>query len=149
MTTLREFPSERILRSFGLRCTPGRLALLKILAEANQPLSQEQIAALLKETKQSLNKVSIYRALKSFVITGLVHRAFLQNRVWHYELSFRCSTKQCHPHFHCYICGDTFCMPQVSVPLASGLQEGFVLKRQQVRLEGMCPKCKDANVKWS
>ncbi len=147
MTAMREFPPERILRSFGLRCTPGRLALLKILAEANHALSQEQIAALLKQTKQSLNKVSIYRALECFVETGMVHRAFLQNRIWHYELSFRCSVKQCHPHFHCYICRCTFCMPQVSVPLASGLEEGFILERQQVRLEGICPNCKDAKAK--
>lgn len=149
MITLREFPPERILRSFGLRCTPGRQALLKILLLTDQALSQEQIAAHLKETDQSLNKVSIYRALESFVETGLVHRAFLQNRVWHYELSFRCSEKQCHPHFHCYICRCTFCMPQVSVPLASGLEEGFVLERQQVRLEGMCPNCKDAKIQWT
>ena len=142
MIALREFPPERILRSFGLRCTPGRLALLKILSEADQALSQEQIATLLKETDQSLNKVSIYRALESFVEAGLVHRAFLQNRVRHYELSFRCSTKQCHAHFHCIACGDTFCLPEAKVPLAEGLKKGFVLHRQKVHLEGLCPKCK-------
>ena len=134
---------QETLREFELRCTPGRKALMKILLRAKQALSQEQIAEKLEAQEQELNKTSIYRALETFEEVGLVHRAFLQDRVWYYELSHQCSETQCHPHFHCLSCEKTSCLPNAKVPLAKGIKRGFVLQRQKVRLEGLCPKCNE------
>ena len=142
MTDKQKRTVRDMLRGFGLRCTPGRKTLLDILLRQKKPLSQEQIAKKLHRRRQHLNKATIYRALETFVDLDLVHRAYLQDRVWYYELSRRCSKKQCHPHFTCTACGSMFCLPDVRVPLAKGLDKDFVLQRQQVRLEGLCPKCK-------
>jgi len=130
---------ENMLRQAKLRCTGGRVAILKVLSAASKPLTRQQIASELG--KSGLNKVTIYRALERFVGAGLVHRAFLQARTWHFELADNCSESQCHPHFTCSDCGITHCLTEVSLPMAKSPYKGFVIDRQRVQLEGLCPEC--------
>lgn len=104
-----------------------------------KPLSQEQIARQLG--KKSFNKVTIYRTLESLFKVGLVHKAFIEKRAWHYELAHNCTESQCHPHFTCTSCGNTHCMMGISLPMAKSPYKGFIIQRQQVRLEGLCPDC--------
>ncbi|MHC4256346.1 MAG: Fur family transcriptional regulator [Planctomycetota bacterium] len=101
-------------------------------------------AVKLRRTRQRtavLTTLTIYRVLEKLLDAGLVHRAFLRKRTWHYELSHNCSEKQCHPHFTCTDCGDTHCLTDVNLPMATSPNNGFVFQRQQVRLEGLCPRC--------
>jgi len=128
-----------MLRQAKLRCTRGRVAILEILAASTRPLTREQIASELG--KKGLNKVTIYRALERFVRVGLVHRAFLHARTWHFELADNCSESQCHPHFTCTDCGQTHCLTEITVPMAKSPYKGFVIDRQRVQLEGLCPEC--------
>lgn len=130
---------REMLRQGGLYYTLGRAAILSILLAADKPLTRRQITSRLG--KKGLNKVTIYRALDSFIQAGLVHRAFLHNRTWHFELAHHCTQTQCHPHFTCNICGDTRCLAELSVPMIRGLKKGFVAHRQRIELEGLCPKC--------
>ena len=130
---------ENMLRRAELRCTRGRVAILQVLSSAKRPLTREQIASELG--KKGLNKVTIYRALERFVQAGLVHKAFLHSRTWHFELADNCTESQCHPHFVCTGCGDTHCLPEISLPMTKSPYEGFVIGRQRVQLEGLCPEC--------
>jgi Fur family ferric uptake transcriptional regulator len=131
--------ARRALQDARLYCTEARIAILKVLLQAVTPLRQDQIAEQL--TERILNKVTVYRTLESLVVAGLVHRAFLHDRAWHFELADHCTEKQCHPHFTCTSCGVTHCLTDISVPLARIPDKGFVINRQQVRLEGLCPAC--------
>ena len=139
MKSKPDLQARKMLKEAKLYCTKCRVATLKILAKAGKPLSQEQIAKRLG--KKRLNKVTIYRILESFCKAGLVHKAFTEKRAVHFELANRCSEIQCHPHFTCTNCGITNCIVGVSVPLVKGVKKGFVVQRQQVRLEGLCPAC--------
>jgi len=130
--------ARHMLRETKLYCTEARVAILRVLLEANGPLRQDQIAGW---ESHKLNKVTVYRTLDSLAEAGLVHRAFLQTRAWHFDLADHCSEKQCHPHFTCTNCGVTRCMTDISLPLAKIPQKGYVISRQQVRLEGLCPAC--------
>jgi Fur family ferric uptake transcriptional regulator len=130
---------EKMLDEVKLRCTRGRVVILKALAAAKKPLTPEQIASELG--RRGLNKVTIYRSLERFVKVGLVHKAFLHNRTWHFELADNCSESQCHPHFTCTECGTTQCLMGVSLPMARSPHKGFVIDRQRVQLEGLCPEC--------
>jgi len=134
-----DLQTRQMLKAAKLYCTKCRVAILKVLAKANRPLSQGQIAQRLG--KNRLNKVTIYRTLESFCQADLVHKAFIHKRAEYFELSDRCSEIQCHPHFTCKSCGVTSCLVGLSVPLVKGLKKGFVIHRQQVRLEGLCPQC--------
>jgi Fur family transcriptional regulator, ferric uptake regulator len=127
-----------LLRSAELRLTEPRAAILSVLLETGAPLTQEQIAERIGTAAP--NKTTIYRTLMSLVEKGLVHKAYLEERTWHFELAHHCGKHQCHPHFTCSACQQTQCLPEVSMPLIQ-LPEGYVMQRQQVRIEGVCSNC--------
>ena len=134
-----EIEARRMLKKTKLYCTESRLTILKVLAEAGKPLSQDQIAR--RSGKKHFDKVTIYRTLESLLRVGLVHKAFEEKRATHFELANNCTEHQCHPHLTCSSCGDTHCLTQISLPMTKSPHQGFVIHRQQVRLEGLCPKC--------
>ena len=130
--------AKEMLASAGLRCTRGRVEILQVLQRAKSPLAEEEIQAQLH---RNLNRTTVYRTLESFITAALVHRCFVRERAWHYELAHDCRPAQCHPHFTCTCCAHTYCLKKVFLPLADDVPEGFVIKRQQVRIEGLCPNC--------
>jgi Fur family ferric uptake transcriptional regulator len=131
--------ARHMLKEAGLYCTEARVAIMKVLMEAAGPLSQDQISGQLES--RTLNKVTVYRTLESLAEAGLVHHAFMEDRAWHFELADHCTEHQCHPHFTCTRCGVTQCMTDITLPMAVIPRKGFVITRQQVRLEGLCPAC--------
>ena len=134
-----DLKAREILRIADLYCTKSRLAILKILMKADKPLNQEQIAR--RSGKQQFDRVTIYRTLESLLKVGLVHKVFVAERAWHFELAHNCTEHQCHPHFTCTGCGKTHCLTGMSLPMAKSPHKGFIIQRQQVRLEGLCPAC--------
>jgi Fe2+ or Zn2+ uptake regulation protein len=131
--------ARQVLRNAGLYCTEPRIAIVKVLLRASRPVRQDQIARRL--ARKVINKVTIYRTLESLMKAGLVHRAFMQERAWHFELADQCTEMQCHPHFTCSNCGVTHCLTGFTVPMATSPYKGFIIHHQQVRLEGLCPAC--------
>ncbi len=105
------------LSSAKLRRTSARMAVLTALLKTDRPLTREQISDM--TGSHAPNKVTIYRTLESFVDADIVHKAFLQDRTWHFELAHNCSKHQCHPHFSCTGCGQTHCMTDVAMPMAN------------------------------
>ena len=132
--------AQRLLKDAKLRRTRQRLDILNVLIEANAPVNQGQIMTRLGN--DSPNKVTIYRVLESLMTVGIVHQAYVQNRCAYYELGHNCTAQQCHPHFTCVSCKETCCMKDVHLPMAKS-NNGFVIKHQQVRLEGLCPNCNE------
>ena len=134
-----EMKARGMLKTAKLYCTAGRVAILTVLMKAGKPLSQDQIAR--RSGKNHFDKVTIYRTLESLLGVGLVHKVFIDKRARHFELSHNCTESQCHPHFTCTSCGETTCLTEISLPMAKSPNKGFVIRRQQVRLEGLCPAC--------
>jgi len=134
-----EIKAREMLKAAKLYCTAGRVMIFKVLMEAGKPLSQDQIAK--RSGIEHFDKVTIYRTLESLLGVGLVHKAFMDKRTWHFELARNCTESQCHPHFTCTSCGNTTCLTGVTLPMAKSPHKGFVIHRQQVRLEGLCPAC--------
>ncbi len=134
-----DLQSRTMLKTAELYRTKVRIAILKVLMKADEPLSQNQIARRLG--KKHFDKVTIYRTLESLLKVGLVHKAFIEKRAWHFELADNCTESQCHPHFTCTNCGSTHCLTEISLPMAKSPRKGFIIHRQQVRLEGLCPAC--------
>ena len=134
-----DLQAHNMLKAAKLYCTKVRIAILKVLIKANKPLSQGQIAQ--RSGKKRFDKVTIYRTLESLLKVGLVHKAFIEKRAWHFELAHNCSESQCHPHFTCTNCGSTHCLTAISLPMAKSPHKGFVIHRPQVRLEGLWPAC--------
>jgi len=134
-----DLKARQMLKSAKLYRTAGRVSVLKALLKADGALRQDQIAERLG--KKRFDKVTIYRTLESLVKVGLVHKAFVQRRAGHFELAHNCSETQCHPHFTCTNCGRTHCLTDMSIPVVKKRHKGFLIQRQQTRLEGLCPAC--------
>ena len=134
-----EIKAREMLKAAKLYCTSGRIDILMVLMKAGKPLSQDQISR--RSGKNRFDKVTIYRTLESLLEVGLVHKVFMDKRARHFELAHNCTEHQCHPHFTCTSCGDTHCLMGISLPMAKSPHKGFVIHRQQVRLEGLCPGC--------
>lgn len=139
MKSERKQRIENLLLSAGLHRTKPRAAILGVLMHTHKPLTQEQIAATLGTA--IADKVTIYRTLERFCRVGLVHKAFMQKRAWHFELADRCTETQCHPHFTCEECGVISCLVGLPVSIIKSAKKGFVIHRQRVQLEGLCPRC--------
>jgi Fur family ferric uptake transcriptional regulator len=131
---------DKLLISAKLKRTGPRRAILEVLLKAGSPQTADEIVQIMGKTGP--NRVTIYRTLESMADAGIVHRAFMDERSQHYEPADKCSEHQCHPHFVCTGCGQTRCLTEVSVPMATNPPAGFTIERQQVRLEGLCPECK-------
>lgn len=134
-----ETKAKDLLKAAGLNFTKTQILVLGELLRADRPLSREDLLEKLSE--YSPDKVTIYRILEKLCKTDLVHRVYIQKRAWNYELAHHCGEKQCHPHFTCNNCGKTFCMTDSTVPLVKNLKKGFIIQRQQVKIEGLCSSC--------
>jgi Fur family ferric uptake transcriptional regulator len=132
--------SKSLLSKAGLRRTGQRVTVLSAMLEANKPVSADELD---RKYCNKVNKVTIYRIMESFLEAGLVHKAFLRKRTQYFELSDNCTAEQCHPHFTCTDCGQIRCFPEVLLPMAKSPYKGFVIDRQMVQLEGICPECNE------
>jgi Fe2+ or Zn2+ uptake regulation protein len=144
-TKIRE-QVDKLLRSAKMKRTEPRRIILEILVVRNSPQTADDIFSAIGKTGP--NRVTVYRTLENLVATGLVHKAFVGKRSQYFEMADKCGEHQCHPHFVCEDCGRTNCLLGLAAPIVRGLREGFVIRRQQVRLAGLCPQCADraANV---
>lgn len=129
-----------LLREAGLRRTRGREGVLRVLLGAGKALSEGEIGARLRGEGR-VDKVTVYRVLGRLEAAGLVHRAYVRGRRWHFELAEGGGSGGCHPHFSCVGCGQTYCLLEARAGVVEGLAAGFVVRRQRVRLEGYCPRC--------
>ncbi|MBN1816963.1 MAG: transcriptional repressor [Sedimentisphaerales bacterium] len=139
MSPAQEQAARTLLETASLRRTRPRLLVLQSLLQASYPVTQEQIAEQLGD--KSPNKVTIYRTLEALCTAGVVHKAFLQDRTWHFEPAHNCSEHQCHPHFTCIACGQTTCLMDMQVPAVKSTHNGYTIHRQRMQLEGLCPNC--------
>ena len=131
--------AKEILKVAKFNCTKAQVLIAKELLKADRPLSREELIQHLGQNCPGT--VTVYRILERFCDQGLVHKVYLRSRAWKYELGHNCTIKQCHPHFTCSECDETFCLTGSSLPLIKDLKKGFVIHRQQVNIEGLCPSC--------
>ena len=89
--------ATQILRDASLRVTPCRTSLLDLLLRARDPLTQKELMASLE--KRGFNRVTIYRALQTFLNVSIVHRIVTEDRVWRFAITL-CGHRgqgHCHP----------------------------------------------------
>jgi Fur family transcriptional regulator, ferric uptake regulator len=90
---------KEALKEAGFKTTPGRLQLLELLQQIDEPLT---VLAIQKRLHSKINEVTLYRALEAFAAAGLVRRVDLGHDHAHYELSLG---RAHHDHVVCTNCG--------------------------------------------
>jgi Fur family ferric uptake transcriptional regulator len=134
--------SERLLRDFKLRSTPNRQEILHLFLLRNYALSHGDIE---KEIENNLDRVTVYRTLKTFLDRGLIHKVLDDEGSLKYALCKEaCTTAghhHDHVHFKCVQCGQTNCL-NVEVPNVR-LPKGYRATEANLLIQGVCERCSD------
>lgn len=132
--------SDRLLKTFRLRSTPNRQEILHLFLEKNYALSHHDIE---KAVQNSLDRVTVYRTLKTFLDKGLIHKVLDDEGTLKYALcNDTCTTAEHHHdhvHFKCTKCGQTNCL-NVEVPPIK-LPKGYKPNEFNLLIQGVCQQC--------
>ena len=135
--------AKDILKRNGLKFTENRRVILNQFILTDYALSYSDIDSMIK---RKLDKVTIYRTLKSFEENGIIHEVVDGSSQVKYAL---CNSNSCssehhndtHIHFKCNDCQKTYCIDDIMIPKIKLPQE-FQLESQSVFIQGKCEKCK-------
>ncbi len=132
--------TRQILKDFKLRSTPGREAILLTFLKLDFALSHGDVE---REVPASIDRVTLYRTLKTFLDKGLIHKVLDDEGSLKYALCNEACTlvhhHHNHVHFKCTKCGQTNCL-QVDIPSVK-LPKGFQPKEINLLIQGICEKC--------
>lgn len=136
--TRREARLRDLLHDRGLRVTSQRIAVLRALSRAKQPISHPELAERLAD--QGMDRSTVYRNLLSLTDAGITVRTALGDNVWRYELMRdEAENHGAHPHLVCDDCGTVACLPESAVRLEDG---DLGIEVDSVQLRGRCSDCK-------
>jgi len=132
--------SNRLLKSFKLRSTPTRQEVLHLFLRKEYALSHGDIE---KAIHNSLDRVTVYRTLRTFLDKGLIHKVLDDEGSLKYALcNDACSTSDHHHdhvHFKCEQCGQTSCL-DIEIPVVT-LPKGFQPHEINLLIQGICDRC--------
>ncbi|MAW64753.1 MAG: transcriptional repressor [Flavobacteriales bacterium] len=137
--------AKEILKSNGLKLTENRRVILNQFISTEYALSYSDINSMIK---RKLDKVTVYRTLKSFEESGIIHEVVDGGSQVKYAL---CNSNSCssehhndtHIHFKCNDCEKTYCIDDIMIPRIK-LPSQFQQESQSVFIQGKCEKCKTA-----
>lgn len=127
--------AEDIIHQKGLKSTPQRLAVIRCLLDAEQPLSEQQIK---ESIGTELDRVTFYRTMKTLQEEGIIHPVLIEEKETVYALSINHEKE--HAHFVCDSCHKTLCL-EADQHLVASLPQGFRLQHSRILIHGICDKC--------
>lgn len=132
--------SNRLLKNFRLRSTPTRQEILHLFLKKDYALSHSDIES---EIADDIDRVTVYRTLKTFFDRGLIHKVLDDGGSLKYALcTAACSETEHrheHVHFKCVQCGQTNCL-DVEIPNVK-LPKGYKSKEVNLLIQGTCQNC--------
>ena len=135
---------NRILRERGLKATPTRLKILKLLAKSDQPLPAKDLFRKLGAApgQKRFDTVTLYRNLALFEKSGLIAPIQLKDGALAFELTAGGNSHH-HHHFVCEDCGLIehldFC--GLDLPTKALERRGYKNVHHRLEFFGVCPAC--------
>lgn len=132
--------SEETLLRHGIRPTAVRILVLEAMSHFENTFS----LADLETVADTLDKSSIFRSLNLFAEHHLVHVVEDGSGATKYCLcrnDHACRIEEMHCHFHCEVCGKTYCLDHTHIP-AIRYPEGFEVREVNYLIKGRCPACR-------
>lgn len=138
-----------LLKEYGLKNTPGRQAVLEVLARSEEPITAEEVYRRLLAAEQERGRgkksrcaclSTVYRTLSVLAEKGLLLRGAGPEGTLTYQLR-----DSRHRHYLiCTGCGSAVPIP--GCPLEAleqslGAQTGFSITGHNLELYGLCPRC--------
>lgn len=125
----------------GLRLTPQRDLLLRVLSRATGHPTADELVRRVREVLPTVSHATVYRNLQELVRAGLIGTLDVAGGAAQFEVN-----PDEHHHFVCRKCGrvwDVY-LDRVDVrvdrrrtPIA-----GFTVDRREVQLQGLCAACR-------
>lgn len=129
------------LHDAGLKATPGRLRVLRLLQEAARPMSHAEIErGLERQGGERLDRVTLYRVLDALAAGALAMKAVDARGVSRFSASEGRRQHASHVHFRCTACGRVFCL-EAPPPPPPSLPQGFSLEAADYDVRGTCATC--------
>lgn len=133
--------TAEILKENKLRVTSCRRDVLDTFLGRSVALSHADLEEALKE---NFDRVTIYRTLKTFLDSDLIHKVLDDSGTAKYALCHHSAEEPHHDHEHvhfkCEICGKTNCIEEISLPKIN-LPEGYQAKEMNLLVQGVCKYC--------
>ena len=129
-----------LMEQHGVKPTANRLLIARALSEAGRPVSMGELEDML----ETVDKSVISRSLSLFREARLVHSIEDGGEGVRYELCHSHHADHdddAHVHFHCEICGRTYCLEEIPVPEVQ-VPEGFKPLTANFLIKGVCPACR-------
>jgi Fur family zinc uptake transcriptional regulator len=134
--------AERLCSARGQRFTPLRRRVLRLIAEASQPLGAYDILARLAAEREKVTPPTVYRALDFLSGQGLVHRVHSKN-------AFVVCRAADAPHsaalLICHECGRVLEVPCRALEghvVANAAEFDFAVESLAVEVRGRCAACR-------
>jgi Fur family ferric uptake transcriptional regulator len=127
------------LRHHAVRLTAIRQSILGALLHSPFALSRTEIEHCL-----ALDRVTVYRTLRTFEEKGIVHRIVDHSETVRYAAACPNAAAPAlandHVHFKCTACQHIYCLSQVPVPTVA-LPGTYQVLRSDHLLSGICGPC--------
>ncbi|PHM51099.1 zinc uptake transcriptional repressor Zur [Xenorhabdus sp. KK7.4] len=138
--------AEAICLSRGVRLTPQRLEILRLISAQPGAISAYDLLDLLREVEPQAKPPTVYRGLEFLLEQGFVHKIESTNSYvvcHHFE-------EPCHTSamFLCDNCGSV--TEQDAEDIESAIQNlaqqaGFHLRHSVIEIHGLCSSCHETN----
>ncbi|WP_421870115.1 Fur family transcriptional regulator [Marinoscillum sp.] len=133
---------EKNLKSHNIKPTAMRLLVLELLLDREAAVGLTELYRAFEKS----DRTTLYRTLKVFEESGMVHSIDDGTGVPKYALcSDACDPghhDDAHIHFHCDLCGKTYCLPKCRIPRFE-LPEKFSKSEVNLVVKGKCADCEE------
>ncbi|MEW5952304.1 MAG: Fur family transcriptional regulator [Bacillota bacterium] len=129
------------LRSKGIKITPQRQEVIRVLAESKGSHSAEEILKKVQDRYSNMSLDTIYRTLSLFREQGLVNEVHFPGACRRFELN---SEENHRHHLICLLCGKTEefpCCPEDCLARVSECSPGFKVSGHTFKIYGYCQRC--------
>jgi Fur family peroxide stress response transcriptional regulator len=128
----------RACHAAGLKVTPQRLAVLRVLMRSHDHPAPEAVFQRVRDHLPSVSLATVYKVLASLEIAGLASRVGVPGDANRYD-----ANRAPHHHLICTRCGAVADHedPGLAPALPSDLG-GFVPSEARVQILGLCARCR-------
>lgn len=145
MNTIEAQAYENLLLKNGLKRTGARLQVLDVLTHRNSATSQPYLENVIGK---DIDRVTLYRILKTFEEKGIIHRVLDKQGTANYAIcSSSCTENHHHDehvHFNCNNCLRVYCLDDLKIPSLK-IEKGFKIEDMNLIVSGICKDCNQAN----
>ena len=125
----------------GLRLTPQREVLLRVLSEAMGHLTADDLVQRVREVLPTVSHATVYRNLQELAREGLIRTLGVAGTAVQFEVN-----PDDHHHFVCRKCGHVWDVYLSSLDVRINRRRselrGFQVDRRSVQLHGLCAGCR-------